>query len=130
MAIYHLSVKVIGRASGRSAVAAAAYRSADRLHDERLDRYHAFTTKSGVMHREVLVPAGVCNGFQALADATQYLYCFDAEWVPGMSGVAVHPLDPALGIEVDAHAQGGKQPAARFLHQRPAALPHAVTLTL
>ena len=30
---------------------------------------------------------------------TQYLYCFDAEWVPGMAGVAVHPLDPALGIE-------------------------------
>ena len=48
---------------------------------------------------QVLVPAGVCNGFQALADATQYLYCFDAEWVPGMTGVAVHPLDPALGIE-------------------------------
>ena len=48
---------------------------------------------------QVLVPAGVCNGFQALADATQYLYCFDAEWVPGMAGVAVHPLDPALGIE-------------------------------
>jgi dTDP-4-dehydrorhamnose 3,5-epimerase len=48
---------------------------------------------------QVLVPAGVCNGFQALADATQYLYCFDAEWVPGMAGVAVHPLDPALGID-------------------------------
>jgi dTDP-4-dehydrorhamnose 3,5-epimerase len=48
---------------------------------------------------QVLVPAGVCNGFQALVDGTQYLYCFDAEWVPGMAGVAVHPLDPALGIE-------------------------------
>jgi dTDP-4-dehydrorhamnose 3,5-epimerase len=48
---------------------------------------------------QVLVPAGVCNGFQALADGTQYLYCFDAEWVPGMAGVAVHPLDPALGID-------------------------------
>jgi dTDP-4-dehydrorhamnose 3,5-epimerase len=47
---------------------------------------------------QVLVPAGVCNGFQALAEGTQYLYCFDAEWVPGMAGVAVHPLDPALGI--------------------------------
>lgn len=29
MAIYHLSVKIIGRNSGRSAVAAAAYRSGD-----------------------------------------------------------------------------------------------------
>jgi dTDP-4-dehydrorhamnose 3,5-epimerase len=47
---------------------------------------------------EVLVPNGVCNGFQSLTD-TQYLYTFDAEWQPGMAGTAVHPLDPALGIE-------------------------------
>src|SRR3546814_1035204 len=56
MAIFHLSVKVISRAAGRSAVAAAAYRSADRLHDERLDRAHDFTHKSGVVHSEVLLP--------------------------------------------------------------------------
>ena len=56
MAIYHFSVKVISRASGRSAVAAAAYRSADRLHDERLDRHHDFTNKSGVVHSEILLP--------------------------------------------------------------------------
>lgn len=47
---------------------------------------------------QVLVPKGVCNGFQSVTD-TQYLYTFDAEWKPGMSGTAVHPLDPALGIE-------------------------------
>ena len=47
---------------------------------------------------QVLVPNGVCNGFQSVSD-TQYLYTFDAEWQPGMSGKAVHPLDPALGIE-------------------------------
>jgi Ti-type conjugative transfer relaxase TraA len=58
MAIYHFSVKVISRAAGRSAVAAAAYRSADRLHDERLDRSHDFTNKSGVVHSEVLLPEG------------------------------------------------------------------------
>ncbi len=46
---------------------------------------------------QVLVPPGVCNGFQAVTDC-QYLYCFDAEWQPGMAGVAVNPLDPALGI--------------------------------
>jgi dTDP-4-dehydrorhamnose 3,5-epimerase len=27
------------------------------------------------------------------------VYCFDNEWQVGMSGVAVSPLDPALGIE-------------------------------
>lgn len=47
---------------------------------------------------QVLVPPGVANGFQALEDGTQYLYCFDAEWLPGMAGVSVTPLDPALGI--------------------------------
>lgn len=46
---------------------------------------------------QVLVPAGVLNGFQAVTDC-QYLYCFDAEWAPGMAGVAATPLDPALGI--------------------------------
>ena len=48
---------------------------------------------------QVLVPAGVCNGFQSVSPGvTQYLYCFTSEWVPGMPGVAVNPLDPALGI--------------------------------
>ena len=58
MAIFHFSAKVIGRASGRSAVAAAAYRAGERLHDERLDRDHDFTNKSGVVHSEVLLPEG------------------------------------------------------------------------
>lgn len=47
---------------------------------------------------QVLVPAGVANGFQALTDGCQYVYCFDAEWTPGMAGLACTPLDPALGI--------------------------------
>ena len=46
---------------------------------------------------QVFVPAGVCNGFQAVIDC-QYLYCFGVEWQPGMSGVAVTPLDPDLAI--------------------------------
>ncbi len=58
MAIFHFSVKVISRATGASAVASAAYRSASRLHDERLDRDHDFTNKSGVVHSEVLLPDG------------------------------------------------------------------------
>ena len=48
---------------------------------------------------QVLVPKGVCNGFQSVsAGGTQYLYCFDQEWRPGMVGVAVNPLDPDLAI--------------------------------
>lgn len=56
MAIYHLHVKVIGRKAGSSAVASAAYRSASRLRDERLDRSHDFSAKRGVVHSEVMLP--------------------------------------------------------------------------
>jgi len=49
---------------------------------------------------QVLVPAGVCNGFQSVSPGdTQYVYCFTNEWVPGMAGVGVNPLDPALAIQ-------------------------------
>ncbi|WP_375565810.1 Ti-type conjugative transfer relaxase TraA [Oceaniradius stylonematis] len=56
MAIYHLHVKVIGRSTGGSAVAAAAYRSGSRLRDDRIDRSHDFTAKRGIVHSEVLLP--------------------------------------------------------------------------
>jgi Ti-type conjugative transfer relaxase TraA len=56
MAIYHFSAKVISRANGSSAVGSAAYRSAQKLHDQRLDRNHDFTNKSSVIHSEVLLP--------------------------------------------------------------------------
>lgn len=63
MAIFHFSAKVIGRSSGRSAVAAAAYRSGERLHDERIDRTHDFTNKAGVLHSEVMLPKGAPEAF-------------------------------------------------------------------
>ena len=50
--------------------------------------------------RQVLVPRGVGNGFQATSDGgCEYLYCFDEEWKPGMPGRSCTPLDPGLGIE-------------------------------
>jgi Ti-type conjugative transfer relaxase TraA len=58
MAIYHFSAKMISRANGSSALAAAAYRSASRLHDQRLDRHHDFSNKAGVVHSEVVLPDG------------------------------------------------------------------------
>ncbi|RSU67671.1 Ti-type conjugative transfer relaxase TraA [Sphingomonas sp. S-NIH.Pt3_0716] len=58
MAIYHFSAKVISRANGSSAVASAAYRAAERLHDDRLGREHDFSNKAGVVHSEILLPKG------------------------------------------------------------------------
>ena len=60
----------------------------------------AVVTTRLVKGMQVLVPAGVCNGYQSVSrGSTQYLYSFDREWTPGMPGTAVHPLDPALDIE-------------------------------
>jgi len=58
VAIYHFSAKVISRSTGRSAVAAAAYRSASRLFDERTEQPFDYSRKSGVLHSEILLPDG------------------------------------------------------------------------
>ena len=56
MAIYHLSVKAISRSAGRSATAAAAYRAATRIQDERTGLVHDYSRKAGVLHREIVAP--------------------------------------------------------------------------
>lgn len=57
MAIYHLSVKIISRSQGRSAVAAAAYRAAEIMENQYDGVVHDFRKKGWVEHREVLIPA-------------------------------------------------------------------------
>jgi len=59
MAIYHLAMKPISRSGGRSAVAAAAYRSSERLINERDGQTHDFTARRGVEHTEIVLPEGV-----------------------------------------------------------------------
>ena len=58
MATYHFQAKVIGRSSGRSVVAAAAYRAAEALHDAELGRTFNYLGKPGVVHSEIMLPAG------------------------------------------------------------------------
>lgn len=58
MAIYHLSVKAIGRATGRSSTGAAAYRSGSCIVDERTGLIHDYTRKDGVLHSEMILPEG------------------------------------------------------------------------
>lgn len=56
MADYRLSAKIIGRSSGRSSVAAAAYRAAEQLVDDRTGLDHDYTRKNGVLHSEIMTP--------------------------------------------------------------------------
>ena len=56
-AIYHCSNKIIKRSQGRSAVAAAAYRSGQKLTNEWDGITHDYTKKGGVIYSEILLPA-------------------------------------------------------------------------
>lgn len=69
MAIYHMSIKTVGRSAGRSSVAAAAYRSCSTILDERTGLVHDYARKGSVagdggrVQRElvaegVVLPAG------------------------------------------------------------------------
>lgn len=58
VAIFHLSTKAISRSSGRSAVAAAAYRTGERLTNERDGVTHDYSRRQGVEHTEIVMPDG------------------------------------------------------------------------
>lgn len=56
VAIYHCSIKIISRGKGKSAVAAAAYRSGETLTNHYDGVTHDFTRKGGIVHTETLTP--------------------------------------------------------------------------
>lgn len=64
MAIYHLSVKIIGRNAGRSSVAAAAYRSGDTLTNQYDGLTHDYSRKHWIEHTEILLPTNAPESFK------------------------------------------------------------------
>lgn len=56
MAIYHFSAQVISRAQGKSAVASASYRSAEKLRDERIGETFDYSRKHKVDGAEIHAP--------------------------------------------------------------------------
>lgn len=56
MAIYHCSIKIISRGKGKSAVAAAAYRSGEKITNHYDGITHDYTKKGGIVHTEILLP--------------------------------------------------------------------------
>jgi len=57
MAIYFLNLKSFGRSGGSSAVSAAAYRSGERIHDERTGKTYDHADRQDVMHKEIVLPS-------------------------------------------------------------------------
>ena len=57
MAIFHLTAKIISRGKGQSAIAAAAYRSGERLRDEQADEQKFYQTRAErIEFTEILAP--------------------------------------------------------------------------
>ena len=57
IALFHFHVTQIKRSAGQSAVAAAAYRSGEKLHSEYYGEDSDYTRKGGVICSEILLPA-------------------------------------------------------------------------
>jgi Ti-type conjugative transfer relaxase TraA len=104
MAIYHFSAKVISRANGSSALAAAAYRSASRLHDQRLDRHHDFSNKAGVIHSEVMLPEGAAEHLSDRERLWNEVEAaekrIDAQLAREIEFAIPRELSPEMGIEL------------------------------
>jgi ATP-dependent exoDNAse (exonuclease V) alpha subunit len=59
MAQYHFQITSVGRGAGRRATAAAAYRSGERLLDERSGRVYSYAHRRDVLHSEIFLPSHV-----------------------------------------------------------------------
>ncbi|MES2899047.1 MAG: MobA/MobL family protein [Pseudomonadota bacterium] len=98
MAIYHLSMQAIGRAGGRSATGAAAYRAAEYILDERTGIEHDYTRKQGVEHTELILPGG------ATLDRGLFWNQVELHHKRG-DAVLVREVEVALPSELDANAR-------------------------
>lgn len=56
MAIYHMSIKNISRAKGKTAIAAVAYRAGTTLQDQETGITHSYTKKTEVAYTEIILP--------------------------------------------------------------------------
>ena len=114
MAIYHAHIQVIGRSTGRSVVAAAGYRSASELHDNKLGYAHDYTAKQGVVHSEIMLPDGAPE-----------------RWAQGTTKASLHAARSILWNEVEATERRKDAQLARELEFAiPRELPRAEAIRL
>lgn len=105
MAIFHLSVKIISRNSGRSAIAAAAYRAGEKLkNEEKGGKVHDFSRKKGVVYSEIQLPENAPNEYkdrQTLWNKVQEVETrSDAQLAREVEGALPQELDRKKQIEL------------------------------
>ena len=59
MANLHIDIRSVKRSAGHRATAAAAYRSGERIRDERTSRWHNYSRRQDVTHKEIFLPSSL-----------------------------------------------------------------------
>ena len=101
IAIYHCNISIISRGKGKSAVAAAAYRSGEKIANEWDGETHDFTRKRGVVHTEIMLPPHAPPSFSDRAALWNSVELYEKA---GNAQFA-REIDAALPIELSREEQ-------------------------
>ena len=101
IAIYHWNVGIVSRGKGKSAVAAAAYRSGEKLTNEWDGMTHDYTRKGGVVHTEIMLPPHAPPSFSARSTLWNSVELYEKA---GNAQLA-REIDAALPIELSREEQ-------------------------
>ena len=64
MALFSFHADIVKRSTGRSSVAAAAYRAGEKMRDERTGLTHDYTRKTGIVYSEIMLPENAPNEYE------------------------------------------------------------------
>ena len=101
IAIYHCNISIVSRGKGKSAVAAAAYRSGEKLTNEWDGMTHDYTRKGGVVHTEILLPPHAPSSFSDRSTLWNSVELYEKA---GNAQLA-REIDAALPIELSREEQ-------------------------
>ena len=101
IAIYHCNISIVSRGKGKSAVAAAAYRSGEKLTNEWDGMTHDYTRKGGVVHTEIMLPPHAPPSFSDRSTLWNSVELYEKA---GNAQLA-REIDAALPIEVSREEQ-------------------------
>ena len=101
IAIYHWNIGIVSRGKGKSAVAAAAYRSGEKLTNEWDGMTHDYTRKGGVVHAEIMLPPHAPPSFSDRSTLWNSVELYEKA---GNAQLA-REIDAALPIELSREEQ-------------------------
>ena len=101
IAIYHWNIGIVSRGKGKSAVAAAAYRSGEKLTNEWDGMTHDYTRKGGVVHTEIMLPLHAPPSFSDRSTLWNSVELYEKA---GNAQLA-REIDAALPIELSREEQ-------------------------